>query len=98
MRRLRWAFIFLCAACSIAAAANDIYLADVIKKPAYAKALTALLKSSGELPSWTTEVLKTRGDYVGPPVSSAPGAGTRYEMFGTCKTHDCGDNRLEVMF
>jgi hypothetical protein len=97
MRQLCWALIFQCAACSIAIAA-DTYLFDVIKNPSYARALTSLLESSRNLPAWTREVLKTKGDYVGSPVVYSTVEGTRYELFFTCKAHDCADNQLQVMF
>jgi len=97
MRRLCLGFMLACTACSIAAAADDIYLTDAIKNPSYSRALTKLLKRSRGLPVWTKQVLKTTGDYVGTPVSYLTIDGTRYELFGTCKTHDCADNRLEVM-
>ena len=98
MRQLGRLFIILCAACSLAAAAAEIYLADAIKKPAYARALTTLLRGSGDLPEWTKQVVKPRGDYVGTPVTTATIDGTRYELFQACQPHACGDNQLEVMF
>lgn len=98
MRPLCWALIFICTACSIAAAANDIYLTDAIKNPFYLRALTSLLENSGQLPGWTRQVLKTSGDYVGTPVAYSTVDATRYELFFTCKAHDCADNALEVMF
>jgi Inhibitor of vertebrate lysozyme (Ivy) len=97
MRQLRWALILVCAACSIAAAA-DTYLGDAIKTPSYSRALTNLLKGSGNLPSWNRQVLSTRGDYVGSTVDYVTVEGTRYELYNACKPHDCGDNALEVMF
>ena len=97
MRPLLRALLLMFVACS-AAAASDFYLADAIKSPAYARALTILLRNAGSLPDWTREVLKVRGNYVGTPAESATIAGTRYELFHACKAHDCGDNQLEVMF
>ena len=98
MRQLCLGFMLACTACSVAVAAGDTYLTDVMKKPSYSRALTNLLKQSRSLPVWTRQLLKTSGDYVGTPVDYVTIDGTRYELFGTCKTHDCGDNRLEVMF
>lgn len=85
-------------ACSIAVAAEAIYLADVIKDPSYSRALTNLLKHSRTLPSWTKQVLNTSGDYVGSPVVFSTVDGTKYELFHTCKAHNCAGNELEVMF
>jgi hypothetical protein len=90
--------MFVCAACSVAMATDDTYLTNAIKNPSYSRALTNLLKSSRNLPTWTKQVLKTSGDYVGNPVIYSTVDGTRYELFNTCKAHDCADNQLEVMF
>jgi hypothetical protein len=97
MSRLCWTLIFAIASGSIAIAAGT-YLTDAIKQPAYLRALTKLLNASPRLPPWTRQVLKTSGDYVGVPVAYATIGGTKYELFNTCKPHDCGDNQLEIMF
>jgi hypothetical protein len=98
MRTFLRAFLIACATVTAAAGAAELYLADAIKAPAYAQALTKLLRSAGHLPDWTAELTKARGDYVGTPVDHVTIAGTRYDLFNACKAHDCGDNRLEVMF
>jgi Inhibitor of vertebrate lysozyme (Ivy) len=98
MRRSAWALIFVCAAPAGVVAANDTYLTDAIKAPSYARALASLLSNSPGLPNWTQQVLKTSGDYVGTPATFATVAGTKYELFHTCKAHDCTGNELEVMF
>jgi hypothetical protein len=98
MRALLRALLMIGATLSVAAMAADVYLADAIKAPAYARALDKLLKSAGHLPDWTSEITKPRGNYVGTPVDHVTIAGTRYELFNACKAHDCADNRLEVMF
>ena len=98
MRNLRWAIILAAAAYALPAAAADPYLFDVIKKPAYARALTSLLQGAPGLPSWTRKLLSPRGDYVGSPVAYVTVAGTRYELFNACKAHDCDSSRVEVMF
>jgi len=86
------------AACSIAVAADDTYLADAIRNPSYFRALTNLLKEYRDLPRWTKQVLETSGDYVGGTAIYSTVDGTKYELFHTCKAHDCSDNQLEVMF
>lgn len=98
MRRIHCAVLLICAACSSAAAANQTYLTDAIKNPSYLRSLTGLLKNAGKLPSWTQQVLKTKGDYVGTPVAYTTIGGTRYELFYACKAHDCADNAMELMF
>ncbi len=98
MSRFCWAFILVCTACSAAAAANDIYLTDAIKNPSYLRALTSLLKNAHNLPSWTKQILKTSGNYVGDPVTYSTIDGARYELFSSCKPHDCANDQLEIMF
>jgi hypothetical protein len=84
-------------ACSPVAAA-DPYLFDVIKKPAYARALTSLLDHAGNLPSWIRETRKTKGNYVGSPGGPVTINGSTYELFHACKPHDCTDNQLAILF
>ena len=98
MRRIYLAVILTYAASSIAAAANQTYLTDAIKNPSYLRSLTSLLNNAARLPSWTRQVLKTSGDYVGTPVAYSNAAGIRYELFYACKAHDCADNAMELMF
>ena len=98
MRRINCVLLLVCTACSAAVAANQIYLTDAIKNPSYLRSLTGLLKNAGKLPSWTRQVLKTSGDYVGTPVAYSTIDGIRYELFYACKPHDCADNAMEVMF
>ena len=94
MRRLHWAIVVACAAYALPAAAADPYLFDVIKKPAYSRALTSLLQSAHGLPGWTRNLLSPRGDYVGSTVDYVTVAGTRYELFNACKAHDCDSSRV----
>jgi hypothetical protein len=102
MRRIGWIAVtisvFFSLGCSIVMASDDIYLTDTIKKPAYAQSLSNLLKDSRDLPAWTKQTLKVSGDYVGDPMVSSNVDGTSYELFTTCKPHDCSDSQLEVMF
>ena len=98
MRKLRWAIILASTVCALPAAAADPYLFDVIKKPAYARALTSLLQGASGLPGWTRNLVNPRGDYVGSPVHHVTIAGTRYELFNACKAHECDSSRVEVMF
>ena len=102
MRQICW-IIFIVSAfclliCSPVLASSDIYLTDAIKNPSYAQSLSNLLKGSRDLPSWTRQTLKTSGDYVGDPMTTSMVDGISYELFTTCKPHDCSDSQLEVMF
>jgi hypothetical protein len=98
MRRVCWTFIIVVTACRLAAAADAPYLTDAIRTPAYLRALTALLKSSPKLPPWTRQELSRSGNYVGTPATYATMGGAKYELFFTCKAHDCNENNLEIMF
>lgn len=98
IRQLSWAGVVLITGCTLAAAAEPPYLIDVIKKPSYLHALTALLKSAPKLPSWTRQVLSPSGNYVGTPATDATVGSGKYELFFTCKAHDCDQNNLEIMF
>jgi Inhibitor of vertebrate lysozyme (Ivy) len=83
--------------CSPAMAA-DPYLSDVIKKPAYARTLRSLLDHAGNLPSWTREVLKPKGDNVEAPATHAAINGTAYEVFFSCESQNCSNSQLALMF
>jgi hypothetical protein len=98
MRGLRSAIILACTACALPAMAADVYLFDVVKKPAYARSLKSVLQGAKDLPSWTGNLVRTRGDYVGAPVDYVTVEGIKYELFNACKAHACDDNRVEVMF
>jgi inhibitor of lysozyme (Ivy) len=91
------ALVTMCVACSPATAA-DPNLSDVIKKPAYARALKSLLDHTDNLPSWTREVLKPKGAYVEHDLTYASIGGTSYEVFSVCEPHSCGWSALGVMF
>jgi len=75
------------------------YLFDVIKKPAYAQALTSLLDRAGKLPSWTREVVKTKGSYKSGTATLTIIDGAKYEIFWTCtEEFSCADTQMAVMF
>jgi hypothetical protein len=74
-------------------------LSDVMKKPAYARALTSLLDHAENLPGWTREVLKTKGAYRSGLAVPTDIDGMTYEKFYVCPDqHNCRDNKLAVMF
>jgi hypothetical protein len=98
-RELRWVLVMMYVVCSPAMAAEpDPYLFDVIKKPAYAQTLRSLLDQAGNLPSWTREVRKSKGNYVASPAIHAAINGTAYEVFHACEPHECPDDQLAIMF
>jgi len=96
-RRFRWLLVTMCVVCSPAMAA-DIYMSDIIKKPAYARALKSLLDHAGNLPSWTREVLKPKGSNVEGPATHAVIDGITYDIFFNCENQNCGESALVVMF
>jgi hypothetical protein len=102
MRQICWIAVLVSALCSqvytSALAASDIYLTDVIKRSPYAHALSNLLNGSRDLPAWIRQTEKVAGDYVGDPMVNSTVDGIRYELFTTCKPHECSDSQFEVMF
>lgn len=89
--------VAMCAVCPPAMASGP-YMFEVIKKPAYARALKSLLDHAGNLPSWTREALKPKGSYVGRTLTYASIGGTTYEVFFACESQNCGQSQLDVMF
>lgn len=100
MRRLGWAIILLGTAWALPAMAADVYLFDLIKKPAYARSLKALLKDAKEpdFPFWLPRLLSTRGDYVSVPIETVTIGAVEYGLINACQPHACDDSRIEVMF
>lgn len=76
-RQFRWgrlmiALVTMCVVCS-PAMASDPYLFDMVKKPAYAQALKALLDHAGKPPDRAGEILKPKGYYQQNPLGSGMG-------------------------
>ena len=78
--------------------AGDAEMADLLALRPFLPQPHRLLNNAARLPSWTRQVLKTSGDYVGTPVAYSSPDGIRYELFYACKAHDCADNAMELMF
>jgi len=78
--------------------AADPYMTDMIKKPAYARALKSLLDHAGKLPGWTREVLKPKGAYVETPLTHASIDGITYDVFFNCEQQNCDQSALAIMF
>lgn len=101
-RQFRWdlvmmALVTMCVVCPPATAAGP-YLFDMVKKPAYARALKTLLDHAGKLPDWTGQILKPKGAYVGGELAYTSIGGTSYEIFSTCEQQNCDRSQLDVMF
>ena len=79
-----------------ALAADGEYLFDVLKKPAYKQAWTAMM-ASGKPPAWLTTFTRG-GNGVSSPGEALTIEGQRYEFGNVCKPHDCGDNMFHVIF
>jgi hypothetical protein len=82
---------------ALPAVADDPYLFDVMKQPAYRKAYVTMLAGATHLPSWLGQITHG-GNYVATPVTKATVGGTSYSFFHACKAHDCAGHELEVMF
>jgi hypothetical protein len=95
--KFRWVLVVMCVVCSPAIAAEP-RLSDMIKKPAYAQTLRSLLDHAGNLPNWTREVLKPKGETVESPATHAIINGTTYDVFFSCESQNCGNAALTVMF
>ena len=75
----------------------ELYLYDVLAKPAYLKSWNALFIGEKEVDPWLTSYSKTRN---GPatPGETVQVDGNIYQINFVCKAHDCGDNRFYVLF
>lgn len=72
------------------------YLTDVLKDPAYHAGWSRML-GGARPPAWLVTFSRT-GNGVVTPMTPGVVAGRPVEFFSVCKPHDCGSNRLEVMF
>jgi inhibitor of lysozyme (Ivy) len=101
-RQLRWVVVTIGLVSTWAvrspAMAAEPYMFDVIKKPAYARALKSLLDAAGNLPSWTHEAVKAKGNIVESPAIHATIDGITYDVFSNCQPHNCDSSQLAVMF
>jgi len=96
-RQLRWVLVMMCVVCSPPMAAGH-GLSDLLKKPIYARTLRGLLDQAGNLPSWTQEVLKPKGEIVESPATHAVINGITYDVFFSCESQNCDQAALVVMF
>jgi len=92
MRRLIVA-AFLSLAAVGAARADDVYLFDLLKDPAYKAGWTAMLNGARRVEPWIAAL-----DGPATPAVRVTVAGETYLFTTLCKAHDCGDNMLNVLF
>ena len=106
-RQLRWvpviiALVTMSVVCSPAMAVQswmlEPWLSDVVKKPAYARALKKLFDQTPNLPSWTREALNPTGTMMGTPLLHVDIDGVAYEMFKGCMPYNCDVSELVPIF
>lgn len=71
------------------------HLSDILQDPIYRRAWSRMIGNPGPRERWL------RADKLagpGGPSTQVWIAGRSYERADTCKRHDCGDNRFEVLF
>ncbi|KUL93962.1 hypothetical protein DK26_19710 [Bosea sp. WAO] len=90
------AFLFVDGAQAAAPQATEgRYLFDILKDPVYRRAWSRMIGSPGPRERW---LRADRLSGPGGPSREVWIAGRSYERADTCKRHDCGDNRFEVLF
>ena len=90
------AFLFLDGAQAAAPQATEgRYLFDILKDPDYRRAWSRMIGNPGPRERW---LRADRLSGPGGPSREVWIAGRSYERADTCKRHDCGDNRFEVLF
>jgi len=99
MRSLRVIFLGAIASGAIAgsAAAEEPYLYDLLKQPAFHAAWDAMLKGEKNRPAWIVTFGRTY-DGVTDRVKTVLVNGDPDHLGWVCKPHDCGDNQLYVLF
>jgi hypothetical protein len=96
LKRLLLALVLLGSVPAYAEDATSPYLPDLLKKPPFLNAWNGMLASES-VPAWVKNYAKS---FNGPATPSKPIAvgGEPYTLAWVCKTHDCGDNQLYVLF
>ena len=79
------------------ARADDEYLFDALKKPAYRKAWTAMLSGEKNIPGWLIAFGKG-GPGVAGPLKTITVEGRKMQASNVCKPHDCAGNELHIFF
>jgi len=88
---------FALAGAPILAANDGPYLYELLKKPSCRRAWNAMVSGSPGVPTWVKAYART---FDGPSSASKTLAlpDGRYLLAWVCKTHDCYDNQLNVVF
>lgn len=79
------------------ARADDDYLSDALKKPAYRKAWNAMLAGEKNIPDWLI-TFGRGGSGVNGPVKPVTVDGRKMQASFVCKPHDCASNQLQILF
>lgn len=80
-----------------AACADEAYLFDALKKPAYRKAWNAMLTGEKNIPDWLITFGKG-GPGVAGPLKPVTVEGRMMQSSTVCKPHDCAGNELHIFF
>ena len=75
----------------------EAYLFDLLAKPTYHKSWNALFLGETNVDYWIAQYSKTKNGPAGPGKKVNLG-NIEYQINNVCKTHDCGDNQLYVLF
>lgn len=79
------------------AAAADVYLFDLLRRPDYERVYDAMLRSGPSVPKWVAAYSRTLN---GPsqPSREITADGETYLLADVCKVHDCLDHKLQLIF
>lgn len=97
MGRSILALTMLLAMAAGASAQNAAHLDAALKKPAYRRSWNVLLEKSAPVPDWLRHFSRTM-DGVTTPARAVKLSDGAYEIYTVCKPHDCGSNKLHVIF
>jgi len=97
MRYALAALALVAAGSLLPARAADLYLFDLLHRPQYRRAYNAMLGTSPSVPKWIARYSKT-GDGPSQPAQDLKVDGDTYLLADVCKTHDCDDHKLQVIF
>jgi hypothetical protein len=82
---------------SLPASAENQFLFDVMKTPAYRHAWIEMLAGAKGLPPWIGQITG-KNNYVATPGTTATIGGSSYRLFHACEAHNCGGSQFEVIF
>jgi hypothetical protein len=79
------------------ASAADTYLFDLLRRPQYRRSYNTMLSTAPATPKWVAYYSKTL-DGPSQPAQNLKVDGDTYLLADVCKTHDCDDHKLQVVF